>query len=627
MAFTDKTVIGTAASIVLRHDARLNPSSASKLRSGLQSGPITRRKGAGRSARRFLRLLVPFCVGAAGVGFAMHNGLQVGISNHYQYLLHGMHAADPSFLAGDWFTTQTPEHHWIFGAIVTFLHASGGLSVGLGLLNGATALAFLTTLFFAVARFTRRPAGPFAAVMILAAFMPTNGPGLSHILLPYFVPSVFSGTCVFTSFVLLMYDRRISAGMVAGLGCLLHANYLVLVPMVWAVYILLAPRERRAGLGVALFVPWLIALIPQVPMILTVALDPAASPETRHIFWRVYAPMHYDPGTWPGGWYREFLLILIAGCFAAWLRRGVFTRTAVSIVAAVAIVVGAGAVTILLFKSALANSLFPWRLAPFLTIAAYIAIAMQFDGDSPCLRTRRLAACMITLALVHLSGVDMRATILLAAVFLVHILARMLDQTWRVRGNIGRVPEPIRQFIGVPLRLHEITLACCILVLALLGVRSGIWRKDMFDAPKPPEVRSLFEFCRTLLPANAVFAVPPEMTDFRLNTGRAIVVDFKSFPLTVGDQIEWMRRHTIQAGRPVTSFADANERYASLDQDGARYLIQEFGVRYVVIKLQQHVGDITNLPVVYQNARFAVVDLGSVPDTAPPSTISSVFYD
>lgn len=557
----------------------------------------------------------------------MHNGLQVGISNHYQYLLHGMHAADPSFLAGDWFTTQTLEHHWIFGAIVTFLHAHGWLHVGLGLLNGATALALLTTLFFAVARFTRRPAGPFAAVMVLAAFMPTSGPGLSHILLPYFVPSVFSGTCVLMSFVLLMYDRRISAGMVAGLGCLLHANYLVLMPPVWAVCLLLTPRMNRSGLALTLFVPWLMALIPQLPMILSVAFDPAASTETQHIFWRVYAPMHYDPVTWPSGWYREFLLILIAGGIAAWLRREVFTRTAVRITAAVGLVVGCGAVAILLFESGLANSLFPWRLAPFLTIAAYVAIAMLFDGDPSCLRVRRLTTCLITLALVHLSGMDKRATILLVAVLAVHVSARALEQAWYARSRVERLTGPVRKCFSVSLGLREFALTCCIFLFALLGVRSGIWRKDMFDAPKPPEVRSLFEFCRTLAPANAVFAIPPDMTGFRLNTGRAIVIDFKSFPLTAVDQIEWMQRHTIQAGRPVTGFADAKDRYASLDQDRAWHLFQEFGVRYAIINLLEHVGNITNLPVVYRNARFAVIDVG--PDLAAPQplTMSSAFHD
>ncbi|MCZ6697458.1 MAG: hypothetical protein O7D94_00830, partial [Planctomycetota bacterium] len=71
------------------------------------------------------RLVAPAAIGCIAVGFAMFNGLQVGRSNHWQYLLHGLHAADPQFLQNDWFTTQTPAHHGAFNFLVQWAAFTG----------------------------------------------------------------------------------------------------------------------------------------------------------------------------------------------------------------------------------------------------------------------------------------------------------------------------------------------------------------------------------------------------------------------------------------------------------------------------------------------------------------------
>ena len=60
-------------------------------------------------------------------------GYQFGQSNHTVYLLDAIHRADPSVLAGDWFTTQTFQYHAVFGWITRGLMRAGILELGFGL--------------------------------------------------------------------------------------------------------------------------------------------------------------------------------------------------------------------------------------------------------------------------------------------------------------------------------------------------------------------------------------------------------------------------------------------------------------------------------------------------------------
>jgi len=55
---------------------------------------------------------------ALGVAFGLCVGIAYGVSNHFQYLVHGLHALDPSFLANDWFTCQTRAHHITFTPLI-----------------------------------------------------------------------------------------------------------------------------------------------------------------------------------------------------------------------------------------------------------------------------------------------------------------------------------------------------------------------------------------------------------------------------------------------------------------------------------------------------------------------------
>lgn len=559
------------------------------------------------SPARWTGRLEACAVAAAAIGFALHNGLQVGISNHCQYLLHGLHAADPAFLAGDWFTTQTRDHHTLFTLLVAFMQRLGWLHVGLGLLNAMASGVCAIAIYYMIRRCTPMPLGPYAVAMSLLAFMPPDGPGHSNILLPYFVPSVFSGVGVLASFALLMNGRATLAGIVAAMASALHANFLVLMGPAWLLVIAMTAKPERIPLAHRLLVPWLLAWIPHIPMFVAILSDTGPKAEARRIFWEVYAPLHYRPETWPMRQWLDFLLILAAGAVGFAMRRRSIPAVARRIAISIGGIVLAGAVAIVVFKVDAANAIFPWRMAPFLTIAAYVCIGMLADGDHRDWFSVLVAPAVAT-GLIALTEVDRRAIVLVAIGFgLSAILSRVDGSLTRKRHSLGRIP----------VNATTPTFALLLLILAAFASRSGLWRRDMFGHRMTPSEASLYAWVRESTPRGTVFAIPPDLFNFRLETGRAVVVDFKSFPLIPSDQLEWKRRHDIQAGSPVAGFYDALTKYETLDAGRLETLNREFGVRFAVLRHSPSAPSLDPAIVIFKNDRFCIVQL---PDATHPST-------
>lgn len=553
------------------------------------------------------RLIPAVAVGSLAIGFALYMGLEVGISNHLQYLLHGLHAADPDFLAGDWFTTQTPDHHHLFSLLVQSLAANGVLHVGLGLLNGASSVAYALAIYFIIARFSSRPLAPYACAIILLAFLPITGPGHTHILLPYFVPSVLSGVLMLVAFALLLNDRVFAAGIVAALSCATHANYLLLIAPVWFVYIALSPRRDWKRLVLALFIPWLVSWAPHIQMILNVLNDPSDPMTIRRIFWEYYVPIHYNSSSWATGPLVRYAAVLGCGAVAACVMRRQLTSSAFNLTLAVATVFVAGAFGTMVLDSEFFTNLFTWRFGPFLTIAAAVSMALLLDFARVAADWPKLLAFSVSAVVLRWTELDERAMALLALLILGVALMTIWD--WFALKAASRNPElPGRLVLMMP-AIQNWVFCSIIIFFAALGVRSGLWRKDMFSRPINPDAAALYEWCRNTTPPGTQFIVPPDLTSFRLETGRAILVDYKCIAYQPIMQLEWYRRMTWLCGEAPTGYNEAASLYLKLSNEDAMLLQREFGSRYVVVDRYRHTGDLSELRTVFQACRFQVLEL------------------
>lgn len=529
----------------------------------------------------------------AAVGFALYVGLQYGRSNHWQYLLHGLHSADPAFLANDWFT-QTRAHHPLFNALVAFAAKTGRPGVVLGLANGATSLLFAAALY----GLTRRAAAPdatFGVALLLAAGSPRDAVGHSNILLPYFVPSVFGGTALLAAFALLRgrdesepsgrggLPRVLLAGGVAAIGCAMHANYFALVGPLWVCLWLWARPALRGHDLAALLLPWLLAGLVHVPFFAALSRDTTPRDIVARIFFDLYASMHYRPAAWPIRPWVDLAATLLAGWLAA--RSTGRDPLARGAIAALLTILIPGAIFTAIWPVNAVVSLYPWRLVPLIILAAQVAAAGQLTAPD-ALRGRAVAATLTIVGLLLFARLD-------AAV-----IAPLLSLLIVVQGA-RFAPQRVGPWLGL----------AALAVAGGLLVRRGMWERNRFGAPYRPADEALYAWVRTNTPHDAIFAVPPDCSPFRLETSRAVIVDWKCMPLLPADQREWLRRHERQAGRAIDSEDDAIAAYATLDAARAERLADEFGCRYVVLDRRRGTSRLPEMLRAFRTERYDLYDL------------------
>ena len=106
---------------------------------------------------------------------------------------------------------------------------------------------------------------------------------------------------------------------------------------------------------------------------------------------------------------------------------------------------------------------------------------------------------------------------------------------------------------------------------------------------------------------NALFLTPPAFARFRLLAGRAIVVDFKSFPFQDTAMLEWRTRLQDCYGTvEKIGFAAAREmdvNYRSIPMQRVLMLARKYGIDYAVL---YRVTD-CKFPVLFENRLYKIV--------------------
>jgi len=145
-------------------------------------------------------------------------------------------------------------------------------------------------------------------------------------------------------------------------------------------------------------------------------------------------------------------------------------------------------------------------------------------------------------------------------------------------------------------------------------LRHGLWRRDAFGEPYKADEASLFAWARNHTPPGTTFAIPPDLGGFRLETGRAVIADWKCMPLLPSDQLEWRRRIECLAGRTIHSFEEAMDGYAGTDAGRAASWAKEFGCEFVVVE-RRHQGDMAGWPIAFRNEGYEVRRLRPADET------------
>ncbi len=583
---------------------------------------------------------------AIGAGFALANGLGWASGNLRQYLLHGLHAIDPTFLAGDWFTTRTEAHHAAFNTLLV----AGGAFIRLDLLfvvlNAAFAIATIAAIYALAAKHYRYPLLVGAIAAYLFHFAKGGMLGWSCILSFYFQPSTIGAVCLLLGLTCLVYERWTAAGWVLFLGAVFHVNYMVWIVAIAGCVTLLNLRRIQIRKAVALIAPIGLAVCFHLPFIAEgrSAEQLAVSAEASRILHDIYMPCHSRPLTWGVEPFVRFGAMMLAGGLAIWWQRPAQKANLIarSILLTLAAIAAIGTLTTTVIPLDTVALLFPYRLTPFLLSAAEIAVAGAIVESalrpqaSPwgtlCLWTalggllaiggvnRYALSCLATLVVVtYAVGLSRSSRVPIERAILA--MSGCLLALWLLGAGKASLIVTAGCLFGVVLarcgawRFDRIRSGRAVLLPAIVAVplviaaflmRVGAQRKDFMGPPPTPDEQLLYAWCRNNTEPGQRFIIPPVCGGFRLGTGRPVVIDWKCMPILPRDTREWYHRLKNVCGTDFNDLGTASAGFLDMTALRAMGLANAYDASYLVTFDSHHTGDLTPLRRVYANPTYSV---------------------
>lgn len=525
-------------------------------------------------------------------------GYQFGRSNHGVYLLDGMHKADPTLFANDWFTTGTFQYHALFGWVTALLFKLNVIQPAF--LIGYLGIVFLMQLGWFKLVMQLGGDRRTYLVAVLAYLLSAGGTGLGMYQFLQdgcLLPSNIANVALLWGIVQWIRDRRMLAGLCFGIAGVFHLNHAIVAVGLWSVLIFwnewidksnaayktgfgmeldatsvenATLRKHRASRRNRLLIASGLAVLPCLINIgiaarLKLGL-PDAMPlkEWLDLYVRFRHPHHYDPRSWPVALWLCFLWAIIP----------------------------ATAATLLVMKD---NALIPlrraWREMAKILLVFYgiLAVALLFAGVwyvsgtlvqmslyrfsiYPHLLVCTAAAWLICQRL--LSPRSQHGMILVAS--LASILLVLI--VYRTGSTVAGISvEGMRAILNA--KVKSVTLFCILCLTPLLADAIGLIRKDALRRSlqgiaiaaligvtitgwskwigliqvldeDDRSYLTLCEWVKTNTPRDAIFLVSPGESMFRLTAQRAIVVNFKSVPQLNAEMPAWRDRHCDVLGVP-----------------------------------------------------------------------------
>ena len=212
------------------------------------------------------------------------------------------------------------------------------------------------------------------------------------------------------------------------------------------------------------------------------------------------------------------------------------------------------------------------------------------DAHKPFVRRILLliaGVCLISLIGTEVWPVD---TIMKLQLFKLTVVAKVLLVICVANGAAGLILKMARRHVQAFFDNGHYALGATLLLAATLIIVSpdslGLDRGPVTGSSPAPE--QIAEWARTSTDREAIFAVPPQWAEFRSQSHRAIVVNFKAIPFHPPGMAAWFERLTdmapIDPDRPggFAIMPVLDEAFLALTEDQVRELANKYKFRYII---------------------------------------------
>lgn len=547
---------------------------------------------------------------------ALSIGLDHEVSNHNQYMLAAISRLEPGTFAADWFTTQTTDYHSRFTQILVWMGSIGPLPWILTSVN-ALLNALAVVLVYRLVRHVAPAAALWVTLAIAAVVIvgETRSIAETYLLISYGQPSSFAQVFLLLAAERFVAGRLWQAGAALAMAGWLHLNYLVLGCLMFGVaHLMLAgPLSDFVRRSFALFTLVAVVLVFSLPTLLAAAGGGPEVTIARDFYLHNRVPHHYLPQEyWPQ------LVPFLGWQLLAWIGVGRLLRSSAAGRRWV-VLYGSG-----LFLIALLHQLTTWifvptvamlfvsRLGPLVTLLGQGILLVELwrlAGDRDALRAHLRSpaswACLVSGVLLLIVGV--RCASFANAI-------ERVDGVVVAAGIAVSLVLVMRSAAGETQRGRAAGIALMALVALVVASHSGLhrFRESVMVFGRPAQqaqADALYAWARTT-PLDTVFAVPPALQSFRLQSRRSVIVDWKSVPGLPREQIEWYRRlQAVSGSERLPSSAAAERGYARLTAERAAALAQEFGASYAVLRKAPAAGAPAWCQPAFENSEFVACRL------------------
>lgn len=513
-------------------------------------------------------------------------GFRAIASDHHQYLLPVLQSGSPTFVAGDWFTEQTTAFHYTFQQGLRIAERFDAIIPALTAMHVAT----LTVLFLAIAMMSRRLGASWwsiPVVLFVLRFGVQRTWGAVDLLGEAALPH-YAGLSLALLAIAAAFGQRYglaAAFLVA--TAYVHVSVGAWIGLVLATMIVGEFSQGRLDIR-SLLRPATVALIALSPLIVVVASDflgPRTDPQTYRILFEVRSPHHYAFADFGVANHLQIIVViaiaLVAEHLGGYRSRGL--RSAVIAITAIGL---SGAFFLYVMYWPLPVRLFPYRLAPLLiALAAILAVALLTRRDVA--RSHRVFGGGAVLVLLVIEP------------------SQLLDPLGSL---LGDAPSP-----GAAVVASMLAAALCAAVLAsrtfslsastlialgLLSATAAVTVALTMHQPPthtlrwlPPAQEEFGEAVSEVVPKGEMLVVPPEAHHVRLATGRAVVVDFKTFPMVGVEMKEWKQRLEDVTGKPISTDGPGGKdlrnvlsnRYHQQPLEAIRDAGEHYGATYLLV--------------------------------------------
>ena len=471
-------------------------------------------------------------------------------------------------LQGDWFI-GTPTPHWAIAHFLGLLPYEA-VKVAVLILWALTVYTlFLGVLLLAIELGASVSSSVIGGLLIIPTGL--GGVGSSEILLLGFYPTGPAFVLGLFSFLSLIKRRYSISGILAGLACVAHPHFGVLIVLALLPWVL-AGSARQISVGLRFVVPCVLIGGPLVIGLIASHGDASMTPREVYEFLGVVRlPHHMTYSFFPvsewlrtGMWISVIALCVLlsrANLTRAWQGIGAVTTTICLICAAGAISSASGELT-MIFNAQTA------RLSAFIPLFGCVCAASTLTTLAPRFVGPLLAGVLVAALFVLEMPVagPLSSSLSLAISALEALMVLMLIGGIVCVRFVAR--NPIASASAASFRIASATaLLPIVIAVAVLWVQSPA--KGVGASPAEASLRDIAKKANSETEPGQLVLASPSLDGLRLFSLRPDVVEFGSARLGRGDA-EWRRRVEVLTGSPkilaVQPFGtDISARLAAID--------------------------------------------------------------